>query len=84
MSTFKNKNSLGTTEAEISKKNFKNTEEARPELTGSYKKAGREMRGNTNKEINSKFTCNSKTAKMISRLHFSVGLGCQAKQFVSL
>ena len=36
MSTFKNKNSLRTTEAQISKK-VKNNE-ARPKFTGSYKK----------------------------------------------
>ena len=36
MSTFKNKNSLRTTQAEIAQK--LNNNEARPKLTGSYEK----------------------------------------------
>ena len=37
MSTFKNKNSLRTIEAQIVQK-LKNNQEARPKFTGSYKK----------------------------------------------
>ena len=59
MSTFKNKNSLRTIEAQIVQK-LKNNE-ARPKFTGSYKKKKRVWSGGIFLEVGKRYTVTTKS-----------------------